>query len=49
LGKLEKQRDERESAFCKETRRKERVVSDLSEQLKESEDRIQELQVSAEF
>merc|ERR1711981_450142 len=48
LTKLEKQRDEREVAFCEETRRKERVVSDLSEQLKESEDRIQELQVELE-
>lgn len=48
LSKLEKQRDERESAFSEETRRKERVVSDLSEQLKESEDRIQELQVELE-
>ena len=41
LGKLEKQRDERELTFAEETRRKDRVVSDLSEQLKESEDRIQ--------
>merc|ERR1711994_1239978 len=40
--------DEREVAFGEETRRKERVVSDLSEQLKESEDRIQELQVELE-
>ena len=48
LNTLEKQRDDREAAFAEETRRKERVVSDLSEQLKESEDRIQELYVELE-
>ena len=48
LKKLEKQRDERECTHGEEIRRKDRVVSDLSEQLKESEDRIQELQIDLE-
>ena len=48
LSKLETQRDERETAYAEETRRKDRVVSDLSDQLKESEDRIQELQIELE-
>ena len=48
LKKLEKQRDERETSHGEEIRRKDRVVSDLSEQLKESEDRIQELQIDLE-
>lgn len=48
LSKLEKQRDERESVMSDEIRRKDRVLSDLSEQLKESEDRIQELQIELE-
>ncbi len=48
LSAMEKQRDDREAVFAEETRRKERVVSDLSEQLKESEDRIQELYVELE-
>ena len=48
LKKLEKQRDEREITHGEEIRRKDRVVSDLSEQLKESEDRIQELHIDLE-
>lgn len=48
LSKLEKQRDDRESVMSDEIRRKDRVLSDLSEQLKESEDRIQELQIELE-
>ena len=48
LSKLETQRDERETTYAEETRRKDRVVSDLSDQLKESEDRIQELQIELE-
>ena len=48
LSKLESQRDEREVTYAEETRRKDRVVSDLSDQLKESEDRIQELQIELE-
>ena len=48
LSKLETQRDEREVTYAEETRRKDRVVSDLSDQLKESEDRIQELQIELE-
>ncbi len=48
LTKLEKQRDDRELTHNEEKRRKDRVLSDLSEQLKESEDRIQELQIELE-
>merc|ERR1712088_1113718 len=39
---------ERESALEEEQRAKDRVISDLSEQLKESEDRIQELLLELE-
>jgi len=41
LAQLEKERELSDSAFSDEERRKERIISDLSEQLKESEERIQ--------
>ena len=41
LAQLEKERELSDSAFSEEERRKERIISDLSEQLKESEERIQ--------
>ena len=48
LSSLENERSERESALEEGQRSKDRVVSDLSEQLKESEDRIQELLLELE-
>ena len=43
LASLESDRSERESTLEDDQRAKDRVISDLSEQLKESDDRIQEL------
>ena len=48
LSSLENERSERESALEEEQRGKDRIVSDLSEQLKESDDRIQELLLELE-
>lgn len=48
LSSLENERTERESALGEEQRAKDRVISDLSEQLKESDDRIQELLLELE-
>ena len=41
LSQLEKERELSNSAFSEEERRKENIISDLSDQLKESEERIQ--------
>merc|ERR1719211_575881 len=48
LSSLENERSERESALEEEQRGKDRIISDLSEQLKESDDRIQELLLELE-
>ena len=48
LSSLENDRSERESALEEEQKAKDRVISDLSEQLKESDDRIQELLLELE-
>ena len=48
LSSLENERSERESGLEEEQKSKDRIVSDLSEQLKESDDRIQELLLELE-
>merc|ERR1719211_624858 len=48
LSSLQNERSERESGLEEEQRAKDRVISDLSEQLKESDDRIQELLLELE-
>ena len=48
LSSIENERSERESTLEDEQRSKDRVISDLSEQLKESDDRIQELLLELE-
>ena len=48
LSSLENERSERESTLEDDKRSKDRVISDLSEQLKESDDRIQELLLELE-
>lgn len=41
LAQLEKERELSNSAFAEEGRRRETIITDLSDQLKESEERIQ--------